>query len=194
MKASKSDLPVLSFKHQQAWEAWLAKHAASSAGLWLNVAKKSADLESVTYQEALEVALCYGWIDGQKKAFDDRSWLQKFTPRGSRSIWSKINRTKAAALIKQNRMRPAGLGAIETAKANGRWDAAYDSHRTAVAPEDFESALDTSPKAKAFFATLNRQNRYAILFRIQTVKKAETRQRRIDQFVQMLAKGEQLYP
>jgi uncharacterized protein YdeI (YjbR/CyaY-like superfamily) len=185
---------VMLFKHPKTWEAWLGSHGDSSAGLWLRLAKKSAKLQSVSYQEALEVALCHGWIDGQKQRFDAESWLQKFTPRGPRSIWSKINRAKALELVAQGRMRRAGLAAIARAKDNGRWEAAYDSHRSAVPPRDFHLALNKSPKAKAFFATLNRQNRYAMLFRIQTAKKVETRQKRIKQFVQMLAKHEQLYP
>lgn len=191
---SNKDLPVILFQNQKAWDSWLVEHAGSSAGLWLRLAKKSANLESISYQEALEVALCYGWIDGQKKSFDEESWLQKFTPRGLKSIWSKINRAKALALIEQGRMQPFGLAAIAQAKENGRWDAAYDSHSTATPPEDFLAALDQSPKAKAFFATLNSQNRYAILFRIQTVKKAETRQKRITQFILMLEKHEKLHP
>lgn len=190
----KTDLPIVLFKNQKAWEAWLSKHFDDSAGVWLRVAKKSVQLQSVSYQEALQVALCYGWIDGQKKSFDEESWLQKFTPRGPKSIWSKINRTKALELIEQGRMRPAGLTSIESAKENGRWAAAYDSHRTAAPPSDFLLALNKSPKAKAFFATLNSQNRYAILFRIQTAKKAETRQKRINLFVEMLTKHETLYP
>ncbi len=181
------------FKHQEAWEAWLSKHFDSSAGLWLRLARKSANLQSVSYQEALDVALCYGWIDGQKKGYDEESWLQKFTPRRPKSIWSKVNQVKALELIKQGRMQPAGLAAIESAKRDGRWDAAYDSHRTAVPSRDFQEALDKNPKAKAFFATLNSQNRYSILFRIQTAKKVETRQKRIRQFVQMLAKHQKLY-
>jgi uncharacterized protein YdeI (YjbR/CyaY-like superfamily) len=148
----------------------------------------------VSYQEALEVALCYGWIDGQKKSFDEESWLQKFTPRGPKSIWSKINRAKALELIEKGRMQAAGLAAIEKAKENGRWEAAYDSHRTAAPPGDFETALNNSHKAKSFCATLNSQNRFAILFRIQTAKKPETRQKRIDQFIRMLEKHEKLYP
>ncbi|MGH7193315.1 MAG: YdeI/OmpD-associated family protein, partial [Candidatus Saccharimonadales bacterium] len=151
------------FKHHEAWEAWLVGHGAESSGVWLRLAKKSATLRSVTYQEALDVALCHGWIDGQKQGFDDASWLQKFTPRGPKSIWSKINRAKALGLIELRRMRPAGLAAIERARANGQWDAAYDSHRTALPAADFQAALDKSPKAKAFFATLDSQNRYAVL-------------------------------
>jgi uncharacterized protein YdeI (YjbR/CyaY-like superfamily) len=187
-------LPVMLFKHQKAWEAWLVTHANASRGLWLRLAKKSADLKSLSYQEALDVALCHGWIDGQRKSFDAASWLQKFTPRGPNSIWSKINRAKALALIEHGRMHPAGLVAIERAKSNGRWEAAYDSYRTAEPPEDLQAALEKRPKAKVFFATLNSQNRYAILFRIQTAKKLETRRKRINQFVEMLAKHETLYP
>lgn len=188
------DLPVKLFKHQKAWEVWLAQHFDTSAGLWLRLAKKGGKLQSLAYPEALAVALCYGWIDGQKKRYDEVSWLQKFTPRGPRSIWSKINRAKALALIKEGRMQAAGLAAIERAKKNGRWAAAYDSQRTALLPREFEAALDQHPKAKAFFETLNSQNRYAILFRIQTAKKVETRQKRIDQFILMLEQHQKLYP
>ncbi len=188
-----AELNTVLFKNQKAWETWLASHSESSPGLWLRLAKKSARLTSVTYQEALDVALCYGWIDGQKKAYDEESWLQKFTPRGTRSIWSKINRAKALKLIENGRMKPGGLASIARAKQNGQWEAAYDSHRTAGVPEDFEVALASSPKAKAFFETISRQNRYAILFRIQTAKKAETRKKRIEQFIGMLEKGETLH-
>lgn len=187
-------LPVKLFRNQSAWKAWLTKHCDASAGVWLRLAKKSASLRSITYREALDVALCYGWIDGQKNTFDDASWLQKFTPRGPKSIWSKINRTRAGELMKSGRMRAPGLAAIERARENGRWDSAYDSHRTAVPPPDFTAALKKSPGAAAFFRTLNSQNRYAILFRIQTVKKSATRQRRIEQFVLMLAQQKKLYP
>jgi uncharacterized protein YdeI (YjbR/CyaY-like superfamily) len=193
VEISRTNLPVMLFKHKEAWETWLGKRYGSSVGLWLRLAKKSAKLQSVTYQEALEVALCYGWIDGQKKTYDGESWLQKFTPRKPKSIWSKINKTKAIGLIEQGRMQPAGLAAIESAKGDGRWDAAYDSHKTAVPSHDFQAALNKNAKAKAFFAALNSQNKYAILFRIQTAKKVETRQKRIKQFVQMLAKHEKLY-
>ena len=197
MKTPQTDypsLPVHLFKNAKAWETWLQKHLNFPTGLWIRIAKKSAKLQSVSYQKALEVALCYGWIDGQKRTYDEKSWLQKFTPRGPKSIWSKINRAKALELIRGGRMKSAGLGAIESAKKNGRWDTAYDSHRTAVPPSDFQTALNKSAKANAFFATLNSQNRYAILFRIQTAKKAETRQKRIQKFVRLLAKHEKLYP
>ena len=166
-----AELPVRLFKDDAAWEAWLAKQHAKSAGLWLRIAKAGSNVKSVSYAEALDVALCYGWIDGQKKTFDDATWLQKFTPRGKRSIWSKINREKAT----------------------GQWDSAYDSHRTAGVPDDLQRALDAHPKAKAFFATLNSANRYAILFRIQTVKRAETRAKKIEQFVGMLERHEVIH-
>jgi len=193
-EAGTSSLPIILFKDQKAWEAWLVKHGESSPGVWVRLAKKAAKLRSVTYGEALDVALCYGWIDSQKKSFDEESSLQRFTPRRARSIWSKINRDKALALVKSARMRPAGLAEIERAKADGRWEAAYDSHRTAVPPEDFVAALERSPRAKEFFATLNSQNRYAILFRIQTAKKIETRRKRIDQFIAMLEQHLKIYP
>lgn len=187
------DQPVMLFASKNAWASWLNKNQATSAGLWLRLAKKAAELESVTYAEALDVALCYGWIDGQKKSFDQESWLQKFTPRGTKSIWSKINREKAQELIEAGKMQPAGLQAIEKAKQDGRWDAAYDSQSKATVPDDLQAALDRNPQAKAFFATLNSVNRYAILFRIQTAKKVETRARRIQQFIQMLEKNEKLH-
>lgn len=194
MKKSDASHPVILFKSQKSWDVWLARHGESSPGVWLKIAKKSAKLKSVSYPEVLEVALCHGWIDGLRKSYDAESFLQKFTPRRPQSIWSKINRAKALELIEAGRMRPAGLAAIEKAKGDGRWDAAYDSYRTAAPPEDLESALEANPKAKAFFATLNSQNRYAILFRIQTAKKSETRKKRIDDFVAMLAKHSKLHP
>lgn len=148
----------------------------------------------MTYDEAVEVALCYGWIDGQKKSYDEKSWLQKFTPRGAKSIWSKINRAKAERLIESGQMKPAGLQAVESARQDGRWEAAYDSPSNATVPEDFQAALDRNAQAQVFFATLNKANRYAILFRVQTAKKAETRAKRIEQFISMLAKQEKLHP
>ena len=188
-----AELPVRLFKNAAAWEAWLIKHHADSTGLWLRIGKVSSTVKTVSYAEALDVALCYGWIDGQKKTFDDSTWLQKFTPRGKRSIWSKINREKVQRLIESGRMQPAGLNAIQRAKANGEWDSAYDSHRTAAVPDDLQRALDARPKAKAFFATLNSANRYAILFRIQTAKKAETRAKKIEQFIDMLERHEVIH-
>jgi uncharacterized protein YdeI (YjbR/CyaY-like superfamily) len=194
MEKTLNDMPIVLFEEQEAWAVWLEENHASSSGLWLRLAKKAADLESLSYAEALEVALCYGWIDGQKKSYDESSWLQKFTPRRARSIWSKINREKAEALIASGRMKAAGREAVESAKQDGRWEAAYDSPSNATVPDDFQAELDKNAEAKAFFATLNSTNRYAILIRIQTAKKAETRARRIEQFISMLEKKEKLYP
>ena len=189
-----NEIPVKLFKSQKAWTTWLDKNHAKSAGVWLQIAKKAGNLKSVSYAEAVEVALCYGWIDGQGKGLDESAYLQKFTPRGPRSIWSKINRTKVTELNKSGRMQPAGLAAIDRAKKNGQWAAAYDSHRTAAVPGDLQAALDQNSKAKAFFATLDSTNRYAILFRLQTAKKAETRARRLEQFVRLLENHEKLNP
>ena len=175
------------------WERWLTGHHESSPGVWLMIAKKGSALTSVSYAEALEAALCHGWIDGQKQAHDSEAWLQKFTPRGARSIWSKINREKAEQLIASGRMMPAGLRAIENAKRNGRWENAYHSAKGSTIPEDFLVAMAKNRKAKTFFETLNSANRYAILFRIQTAKKAETRARRIEQFIGMLERHEKIH-
>jgi uncharacterized protein YdeI (YjbR/CyaY-like superfamily) len=190
--AMDGEMPTLSFATARAFEAWLAKHHGSSKGLWLKLGKKGGP-PSVTYQEALDVALCHGWIDGQKKALDEQWWLQKFVPRGPRSIWSRINTGKAEALIAAGKMKPAGLAAIEAARKDGRWAAAYDSPRTSAIPEDFQAALDRSSRAKKMWATLNAANRYAVLFRIQTAKKPETRARRIADLTAMLARGEKLH-
>ena len=187
------EIAVLLFADQQAWATWLAENHTTSTGLWLQLAKKASGLTSVSYAEALDVALCYGWIDGQKQSYDEDSWLQKFTPRGTKSIWSKINREKVAQLIERGLMQPTGIAAVESAKQDGRWDAAYDSARTMTVPDDFQAALDQSAPAAAFFATLNSANRYAILWRIQTAKKAETRTKRIEQFIQMLENKEKLH-
>lgn len=186
--------PVRLFKSKQDWAAWLEKNHRQSTGLWLRLAKKDSGLRSVSYKEALEVALCYGWIDGQKRPDCEQSWLQKFIARSNRSIWSKINREKALALIASGEMQAAGLAAIENAKQKGLWEAAYDSPRGATVPDDLQAALDASPRAAAFFRTLNGANRYAILWRIQTVKKAETRARKIEQFIGMLEREEKLHP
>jgi uncharacterized protein YdeI (YjbR/CyaY-like superfamily) len=193
-KYARAELPIELFEDQDAWAAWLESNHADSPGLWLRHAKKASDLASVSYAEALDVALCYGWIDGQKKSYDASSWLQKWTPRGAKSIWSKINREKALKLIEQARIQPAGLAEVERAKQDGRWEAAYDSHSTATVPDDLQAALDSNAEAGAFFATLNSTNRYAILFRIQTAKKAETRAKRIREFIGMLERHEKLHP
>ena len=182
------------FKDQAAWTAWLEKNHSRSMGIWLRLGKKNSGLKSVTYAEAIESALCYGWIDGQKRPESDQAWLQRFSPRSPKSIWSKINREKALALIKRGRLTPAGHQAIEQAKSNGRWKSAYDSPRGATVPDDFQAALKASPKAKSFFETLDSANRYAILFRIQTGKKAETRTRNIQKFIAMLEREEKIHP
>ena len=187
------ELPILPFKTQRAFGAWLKKNHATAPGLWLKIAKAGAH-PTVTYGQALDEALCCGWIDGQKKPFDDEWWLQKFTPRGPRSIWSQINRDKVLALLAAGRLLPAGLAAIEAAKKNGRWEAAYESQRTAEPPADFQAELDRHPQAKAFYATLNSVNRYAIKFRLQSAKKPATRDRRMAHYLELLEKGEKLIP
>ncbi|HEY0025368.1 MAG TPA: YdeI/OmpD-associated family protein [Longimicrobium sp.] len=193
MKAPAPELPIILFDDQAAWAEWLDEHHADSPGVWLRLAKKGAPYASVSYAEALDVALCYGWIDSQKKTFDQHSFLQKFGPRGARSIWSKVNREKIQALIDAGRMKPAGARAVESAKADGRWDAAYDPASTATVPDDLQAALDANPKAKEFFATLNGANRYAVLFRVQTAKKPETRAKRIATLVEMLERNEKIH-
>jgi len=189
MPAVKADPPTL-FRNAKAFETWLRKHHATVDGLWLQIAKKGVEPPSVTYAEAVEIALCWGWIDGQKKGLDEHHFLQRFTPRRARSIWSKINVDKVAALIEAGRMQPAGHAQIDAAKADGRWAQAYDGARTSTVPADLQAALEASPKAKAFFATVNATNRYAVLWRVQTAVKPETRARRIAQLVDMLARGE----
>ena len=197
MRAVKIPTPVDAdpalFKNAKAFEAWLKKHHAKSDGLWLMIAKKDADTPSVTYLEAVEIALCWGWIDGQKKGLDDQHFLQRFTPRRARSIWSKVNVGKVAALIESGRMQPPGQAQIDAAKADGRWDQAYDGARTSTVPDDLVAALDANPPAKAFFAAINASNRYAVLWRVQTAVKPETRAKRIAQLVEMLARGETVH-
>lgn len=190
----KQDLPIIAFASQKAWEAWLAKHHTASQGLWLKLAKKESGIPSVTYAEALESALCYGWIDGQKGALDADYWLQRFTPRKARSRWSKINRGKVEQLIAGGRMKPAGLREVEAAKADGRWEAAYESQRNMAVPEDFLRALEKQPRARQFFETLDSANRYALLYRLHDAKKPETRARRVEKFVEMLGRQEKLHP
>ena len=186
--------PILSFDNQKSWEAWLAEHGAGSNGLWLKIAKKETGIPSVSYAEALESALCYGWIDGQKAALDEQYWLQKFTPRGRKSGWSKINREKTEALIAAGRMQAAGLQQVESAKADGRWEAAYESQRTIGVPEDLQLELDRHPAARVFFDTLDNANRYAVLYRVTTAKKPETRAARISKLVEMLERSEKIHP
>jgi uncharacterized protein YdeI (YjbR/CyaY-like superfamily) len=194
MQAMKpTDLPILPFDSKKKWADWLAKQHDKAPGVWMKLAKKNTGIASVTYEAALDVALCYGWIDGQKGSFDYQYWLQKFTPRGPKSIWSKINTEKVERLIKSGEMMPAGLKAIEAAKKDGRWDAAYASQKNIGVPGDFQSALDKNKKALEFFATLKSSERYSFLFRIQTAKKAETRAKRIQQFVEMLERNEKFH-
>jgi uncharacterized protein YdeI (YjbR/CyaY-like superfamily) len=190
----KQDLPIISFASREDWEGWLHAQHATAKGLWLKLAKKGSGINSVTYDEALQSALCYGWIDGQKGSFDEQYWLQRFTPRGPRSKWSKINRDKATELLAQDRMQPAGLEQVLKAQQDGRWDAAYEGQRTATVPDDLQRELDGNPKAKAFFATLDSANRYAILYRLQDAKKPETRARRLAKYVAMLSEREKLHP
>jgi uncharacterized protein YdeI (YjbR/CyaY-like superfamily) len=188
------DLPTPTFASQADWETWLEAQHADSRGVWIKIAKKATGIPSVTHAEALEGALCYGWIDGQRISFDDTYFLQKFTPRRARSGWSRVNREKALELIASGKMRPAGLREIERAQADGRWDAAYEPQSAITVPEDLQRELDANPDAQAFFNTLDSRNRYAILYRIQTAKKAETRSARIQKFVAMLAQGQKIYP
>ncbi|MGW1271994.1 YdeI/OmpD-associated family protein [Streptomyces sp. NPDC002491] len=188
------DLEIVAFESAEAFQEWLGENHAVSPGIWLKLRKKGPGITALDYSQALDVALCYGWIDGQKAKFDDEWWLQRFTPRKPSSKWSKANRDKVAALVEQGRMRPAGQAEVDRAKADGRWEAAYDGAKTATVPDDLTAALTADPAAAAFFETLDRQNRYAILYRIQDAKKAETRARRIEKYVAMLAKGEKLHP
>jgi uncharacterized protein YdeI (YjbR/CyaY-like superfamily) len=187
------DLPVLPFPSQAEWEEWL-EHHAESLGVWLKIAKKASGIETVTHAEALEVALCFGWIDGQRGRLDDEWFLQRFTPRRARSRWSQINRDKAELLITDGRMRAAGLREVERAKQDGRWEAAYAGQSTIEVPDDLRRALDSDPAAKRFFATLDSANRYAVLYRVHDAKRADTRAQRIEKFVAMLARGEKIHP
>ena len=182
------------FVTADAFHTWLARNHSTSRGIWLRIAKKSSGIKTVTHPEALDLALCYGWIDGQRKALDETYFLQLFTPRTKRSVWSKINRGKVADLIAAGRMQPAGHAEIERAKADGRWESAYDSVRNATVPDDLQKFLDKNPRAKKFFESLTSQNRYAILWRLMTAKRPETRAKRFAQFTEMLRKGEKLYP
>jgi uncharacterized protein YdeI (YjbR/CyaY-like superfamily) len=192
--AGADDLPTLIFASQTDWEAWLDANHVNARGVWIKIAKKATGIPSTTHAEALESALCYGWIDGQRAGFDEAYFLQKFTPRRARSGWSRVNREKALELIAAGRMRPAGLREVERAQADGRWDAAYEPQSAITIPDDLQRALDARSDAQAFFHTLDSRNRYAILYRIQTAKKAETRAARIQKFVTMLAQGQKIYP
>lgn len=187
------ELPIRLFTDRAELEAWLEKSHDCSAGVWLKIAKKGAGERSVTYAEALELALCFGWIDSQKRGFDETHFLQRFTPRRPRGRWSKINREKAEALIAAGQVRPAGLAEVEAAKADGRWEAAYAGQRTAQVPPDLERELDASPAAREFFDGLDSANRYAIVYRLDEAKKPETRERRLRKFLAMLERGEKIH-
>jgi uncharacterized protein YdeI (YjbR/CyaY-like superfamily) len=194
LDATKAELPVRSFRSPAAWEKWLAANHESSIGVRIKFAKKASGIASVYYKEALDVALCHGWIDGQVKSLDENFYLQRFTPRRERSQWSKINCGHAMRLIECGRMRPAGLKQIEAAKADGRWVAAYDSPRNAKPPDDLLMAFKKSPKARKAFESLTSQNRYAILYRVQNAKRAVTRARWVEKCVRMLEAGEKFHP
>lgn len=191
--ADKNDLPIIAFDTPDAWEQWLAQHHVASHGIWLRFFKKGSGVTSVTFAEALDGALCYGWIDGQAKKYDDKSWLQKFTPRRPRGLWSKRNREHIERLLQAGRMQAAGLEQVEMAKADGRWEKAYDAPSTMQVPEDFLQALAENEKAKTFFETLNKTNTYAIAWRLQTAKRPETRARRMQAILEMLENGKKFH-
>ncbi|HEX2252940.1 MAG TPA: YdeI/OmpD-associated family protein [Thermoanaerobaculia bacterium] len=186
-------MPLLAFPSQKEWDLWLEANHARAAGLWMKIAKKASGVATVSYDEAVDAALCWGWIDGQKGRFDDTWFLQRFTPRRPRSQWSQVNREKVAALSAAGRMREPGLRQVEAARADGRWAAAYPPQSALTVPADLQSRLDAHPTAAAFYATLDRQNRYAILYRLHAARKPETREKRLEQFVTMLAEGRKIY-
>src|ERR1044071_1960465 len=188
-----SQIETISFASATKFRTWLAKHHSKSNGIWLRIYKKSSEKPTVTYAEALDEALCFGWIDGKKKSLDEESWLQKFTPRRARSKWSKANTEHVERLIKQKKMTAAGMKEVEAAKADGRWAAAYDRFSKAQASDDFLQALEKNPKAKAFYVTLNKTNLFSISYRLQTAKREETKQKRIKEIVAMLARGEKFH-
>ncbi|MEO6132446.1 MAG: YdeI/OmpD-associated family protein [Saprospiraceae bacterium] len=190
----KPDLPILSFTNIKELISWIAKNQTASTGIWIRLFKKNSAVTTLTYAEALDVALCYGWIDGQKKTYDSESWIQKFTPRRPKSIWSKRNQEHIARLEKSGKMRAAGMRQVEAAKADGRWEQAYDSPSNMVVPDDFLLKLGKNKKAEAFFKTLNKTNTYAIVWRLQTAKKPETRDKRMKTILEMLKKGEKFHP
>src|SRR3981081_3372794 len=194
MTKAKRDLPVVAFKSQQPWDAWPASQSAQSKGLWLKLAKKASGITSVSKAEAIDTALCHGWIDGQLDSFDDRYWLTRFTPRQSTSRWSEKNRARALQLVELKRMKPAGLKEIERAKKDGRWGAAYAPQSTARVPDDLVAALAKSKAAQSFFEALDSTNADAILYRIHSAKRPETRMARIEKYVAMLIEGKTIYP
>jgi uncharacterized protein YdeI (YjbR/CyaY-like superfamily) len=190
---SPAELEIVLFADRGELEAWLEENGSESDGLWLKIAKKGAPVPSVTYDEAVELALCFGWIDSQVRRFDETHYIQRFTPRRPRGRWSKINREKAEALEAAGSLRPAGAAEVEAAKSDGRWEAAYEGAATAKVPDDLQAALDASPKAAAFFADLDGTNRYAIIWRLGDAKKPETRTRRLAKFIAILERGEKLH-
>jgi uncharacterized protein YdeI (YjbR/CyaY-like superfamily) len=189
----KDNRPIESFKTAKDFEVWLKKNHKTAEGMWVRFYKKDSGVDSITYPQAVEVALCYGWIDAVMNKYDEQSYIQRFTPRRSKSIWSKINIDKVTRLIEEGRMKPAGLKEIEAAKADGRWQAAYDSPSNTIMPEDFLLKLSKNAKAKKFFDTLNKSNTYAIAWRLQTAKKPETREKRMNIILEMLSKGEKFH-
>lgn len=191
--AAAGEVPTLLFENASHWEAWLREHHAELNGVWIKLAKKASGIPSVTYGEALDVALCFGWIDGQKKALDGSFFLQRFTPRRPRSLWSKRNTTRCVELTVAGKMQPSGLAEVEAAKRDGRWDAAYDSPKTMVLPDDFLTALEKNHRALTFFNTLSQSNKYGIAWRLQTARTPETRMRRFEALIAMLDRGESLH-
>src|ERR1700758_1356161 len=190
---SKIDIPVIEFQSAEAWRTWLSKNGEVSKGVWLKIFKKDSNEKTITYAEALEESLCYGWIDGQKKSFDEQAWLQKFCPRGAKSIWSKVNIAHIERLTKAGKMKPQGLEAVALAKADGRWEKAYDSLSKMTVPEDFIKELSKNKKAHEFYKTLNKTNLFSITFKLQTAKKTETRQKRMEAIINMLSKGQKFH-
>jgi uncharacterized protein YdeI (YjbR/CyaY-like superfamily) len=188
-----TDLPIVSFQSSQEWEEWLAENHTQPGGVWLRFFRKGSGRPTVTHDEALDAALCYGWIDGQAKKYDELSWLHKFTPRRAGSVWSRRNTEHVERLTREDRMKPAGLAEVEAAKADGRWTRAYDSSSKMTVPEDFLEEVSKNKEAKAFFKTLNKANTYAIAWRLQTAKKPETREKRMKAILTMLAKGEKFH-
>ncbi len=192
--AARGELPIIAFDTVSAWEDWLEKNHGASPGVWVKLAKSAGGVPPMTYDRAVECALCWGWIDGQKKKLDESWWLQKFTPRGPKSVWSRINRDRAVSLISVSRMKLPGLAAVEQAKKDGRWARAYEPQSAAAVPADLQRELDRNPRARDFFATLRSNNRYAIIFRLHGARKPETRERRLRLFLQMLEEGKTIHP
>lgn len=190
--AAKSELPILRCATKADWEQWLTDQVADAPGVWLQIARKGCEPATITYSQALDVAICFGWIDGQKRAHDDSSWLQRFTPRGPRSKWSQINREKAQKLIAERRMRSSGHAQVDAAQADGRWEAAYEPQGRATVPPDLQKALDRHPAAKSYFATLTGARRYAFLYRLHSVKTPQARERRIASYIELLSEGRTL--